>query len=398
MERIKIIEATNELGLGGTEYVIQLYSKYLNKNHFEPLVVGLYAGGERVRLIEALGVPVIILNGDLHQFGALLKETDVLHWHGAGMIELQVLNTIKQSKPKVVIQTNIFGLYYHSPLYDVIDYDLYVSKMILIRRMMEDRYLTITFPEKRKVLYNPVDTEEILKLKPAADLVQHFKKDQQLEDNFIIGRIGRADNNKFDLITLDGFAEFARHVPKVKFSLVGSTPEIIAHAAHLGITDKLITFPNTPDLKQLMMYYSLIDVYLAASTMGESFGMVIAEAMTAGIPVVTINSPDRDNAQIELVDNRKTGFVVNRDPFEIASALSYLYHHQNLRDTYGNAGRLKVIKEYNAEHIVGSLENLIFNHFQLPIKNQLGTLLKDFSLPMVHEYMQRCSDVWVAEE
>ncbi|MBB5637802.1 glycosyltransferase involved in cell wall biosynthesis [Pedobacter cryoconitis] len=397
MKKIKIIEAGNELGLGGTEYTIQLISKFLNKENFEVTVLGIKEGGARVKLIQDLGINVVVLNGDLTRFAALLQGADVFHWHGDGSLNPAVFNIVKANKPKLVLMTNVFGLYDHSEFYDLIDYDLFISKMILVRRMYADRYLKDNFASKRKVLPYPVDVKHINSFLPSVNQVKAFKRKNNLQDFFIVGRIGRVDNAKFDLITLDGFAEFAKKVSNARFLLVGATTEILLHAKSLDISDKLIVFDTTPDLDKLMWYYGAIDVFLAASKIGESFGMVIAEAMAAGVPVVTISTPDRDNAQIELVDNGQTGFVVERNKNKIANVLAFLYEDEKIREILGESAKRKVAKDYRADKIVRSLELLIYNHLNIPIEPREKSLILDYSQGMVNDYINRCSDLWEPE-
>jgi hypothetical protein len=233
-KKIKILEASNTLGLGGTEYTLQLYCKYLNKNLFDVRAVGVYDGGPREELIEKLGVEVFNLNGDLNLFTDHLIKTDVLHWHGSGIINLEILEILKRYKPKLVIQTNVFGFYDNTQFYNLIDYDLYVSKMILLRRMDLDKKLSEKFILKRKVLHNPVDIDYIRDETPTPKEISNFKFSNKLKNKFIIGRIGRADDSKFDLITLDSFALFAKNKENVLFFLVGQTPKIIKHAKKLN--------------------------------------------------------------------------------------------------------------------------------------------------------------------
>ena len=397
MKKIKIIEAGNELGLGGTEYTIQLISKYLNKDNFEVTVVGVKEGGARVKLIQELGINVVVLNGDLNKLARLLQETDVFHWHGDGSLNPELFAVVKANKPKLVLMTNIFGLYNHSGFYDIVDYDLFVSKMILVRRMLTDRDLEDDFASKRRALSNPVDVNHINSLLPTNSELKAFKKQNNLQNSFIVGRVGYSDNAKFDLITLDGFAEFAKKVAHAKFLLVGATSEILEYAKALNILDKLIVFDTTLDLKQLLMYYSAIDIFLAASKIGESFGMFIAEAMTVGIPVVTINTPGQDNAQIELVDNGQTGFVVSRDKEKIADVLFFLYEDEKIREILSESAKRKVSKEYKADKIVKSLENLICSHLYSAIDINSKSLVKNYTQETVNDYINRCSDLWEPE-
>lgn len=393
MNKIRIIEAVNQLGLGGTEYAVQLFSKFLDKDRFEVTVIGLLNGGERVRLIENLGIKVILLNGDLIKLGQLLQETDVFHWHGNGSLDPELFQVIKANKPKIVIQTNVFGQFDNSPFYDVIDYDLYISKMILVRRMKLDNKLQNNYASKRKVLPYPVDTDHINSLLPAEAEVNSFKKANNLQDKFIAGRIGRSDDHKFDLMTLDGFAEFAKKNEAARFLLLGSTPKISAHAASLGISDKIITLSTTSDLRQLLVYYKAMDVFLAASSIGESFGMVLAEAMTCGTPVVTISTEKRDNAQIEVIDNDLTGFVVKRDRKKIAAALTQLYQYPQERLKLSTASKQKISKDYKADKIVRSLEDLIYKHLGIPLSEDEKTLVVDYSKTLVNDYIKRCIDL-----
>ncbi|WP_442587816.1 glycosyltransferase family 4 protein [Pedobacter sp. AW31-3R] len=407
MDKIRVVEAGNELDLGGTEYVIQLFSKFFNKDYFEVIVVGVYSGGQREKLIRDLGIPVFILNGDMNSLAQILIKTDVFHWHGSGLIDKAVFNVVKAYRPKLVIQTNIFGLYDYSPLYNLIDYDLYVSKMILIRRVYLDHLIPEhLFLSKRKVLSNPVDVDHILELLPTDEEVCIFRKINHLEDQFIVGRIGRADNRKFDLITLDAFAEFAHENDKAIFLLVGATDEILAYASSLGITDKIVVLEMTTDLKEIVMYYSVMDIFLAASKIGESFGLVIAEAMTIGVPVITICTDDRDNAQVELVDNNITGCVVERSIKKIAGAISDLYNDPDMRKRMAVRSREKVVLEYKADRIVRSLEVLILNHFGFPLPagynnalslNPTDYLIEDYSINMITDYIHRCQNLWTNE-
>ena len=398
LNKIRILEAVNQLGLGGTEYALQLYSKFLNKDIFEVTVVGLLNGGERVELIQNEGIEVILLEGDFNKLIPLLQNTDVVHWHGSGNCsgDADFFEILKLYKPPLVIQTNVFGAFDNSPYYDLIDYDLYISKMILIRRMSQDKNLKNQFTDKRKVLPYPVDTDLIHSLKPSEEQIDEFRRENRLDSYFVAGRIGRPDNNKFDLITLDAFSEFAKKVANTKFLLVGATAEMKAHADNLGITSKLLIIENTNDLKKLLLYYKAMDVFIAASNIGESFGMVIAEAMTLGTPVVTITTEDRDNAQIELVDNQVSGLVTKRNKKDIAAAVKYLYSNHSARDRISASSKVKIETHYKAQTVVKNLEHLILKHLNRSSASVevRQIVLESFSKKMVTDYRRRCLNIF----
>jgi glycosyltransferase involved in cell wall biosynthesis len=391
-DRIKIIECANQLGLGGTEYALQLYCKYFDKEKFEVIVIGLLNGGPRAELIKQMGIKVEILNGDLERFKEHLTNADVLHWHGAGDINKELFEIIAQNKPKLFLQTNVFGYYTKTPLYNLIDFDLFISKMILVRRMAIDG---VKYEHKRKVLPYPVDVDFLnsADMLANADEVVDFKVKNNIQNNFIVGRIGRADDHKFDLITLEGFKEYTKINPMAKFLLVGATQNMISYARKLGINDKLLVFENTSDLKTLLLYYKAMNVFLAASNIGESFGMVMAEAMAVGTPVVTISTPNKDNAQVEVVDNMITGIVVPRLKGHIAAALNEIATNKELASDFSEQSKQKIYNSYKAQNIVNSIEQLILKHFNQ--SNRLkDSLIVDWNVSLKDEYDLRCKNVY----
>src|SRR5207249_1697202 len=74
-------------------------------------------------------------------------------------------------------------------------------------------------------------------------------------------------------------------------------------------------------------------------TVQEGFGLVFAEAMAAGLPVVAC----RVAAVPEVVEDRRTGFLVNpRSPDELAMAMETLLMNEGLAKDFGAAGARRV--------------------------------------------------------
>jgi glycosyltransferase involved in cell wall biosynthesis len=396
-EKLKIIEVANELGLGGTEYAMQLYTKYLDKNIFDVTVVGIYKGGARLKAFEELCVKVEILNGNFDRLTEILKTTDVVHWHGSGSIKdsIAFFERIKETKPPLVLQTNVFGLYDSHPWYkDLIDHDLYISKMILVRRMHEDKARGNAFVNKRSVLPYPVDIDYLHTIAPAKSEVEQFKVKHGLNGRFVVGRLGRAADLKFDLITFDGFKELLKKQPKAKFLINGVTPKMAEYIKNIGIEDSVVQLHNTADLKELLLFYSAMNVFLACSGIGESFGMVMAEAMSMGVPVVTISTPERDNAQIEVVENGLTGFVVPRLKKNIGDALFKISNDTELQKRFSVESVKKIRNSYNAVNIVTSLQELILSHFNMQNNSKANSLLLNWSDKILNDYKKRLANTY----
>ncbi len=84
----------------------------------------------------------------------------------------------------------------------------------------------------------------------------------------------------------------------------------LADKLHANVRSRVIELPVTDSDAELRRYYGLMDVFVHVSEKGESFGMVLCEAMLCGLPVITMSTPLRDNSQVEVVPNRRAGILV----------------------------------------------------------------------------------------
>ena len=81
------------------------------------------------------------------------------------------------------------------------------------------------------------------------------------------------------------------------FVIIGKTNKTISN-------NKVFHVPNVSNVKELVYYYNLADVFLNLS-LEETFGLVTAEALACGTPVVALDS----TATSELITKR-TGFLL----------------------------------------------------------------------------------------
>lgn len=395
--KIRIIEAADQLGIGGTELALENFCRNLDKSRFAITVAGFREGGVREEILRHLGFEVIIANADAEIWRNLLQNADVLHWHGCGILAADVFEPIRQAKPALVIQTNVFGLADESAYYDLVDLDLYISEMCLVRRAWGYNGNFDRMKHKCSVLYYPVDLDRLEKNMPSAREVAACRKELGLGHAPTVGRTGRSVD-KIHPVSFHMMRRLIRWIPEVKFLLVGYTEAMQELAAKLGIQDHFVWVEPTADLKTLLTYYRSMDVYLGTSIMGESFGMSIAEAMTCRLPVVAVSTPHADNAQIELVDNRKTGLVVEAYPRLVALACQELLLNDQRRQEMGEAGFRKV-RTFSADLITRALENIILQKMgrvnQGSIKNPTDDLLPArWDRQMEAEYRRRLADVY----
>ena len=127
----------------------------------------------------------------------------------------------------------------------------------------------------------------------------------------VIGRVGEPFEGKWHPYLIAVFRRVAIEREDAFLLLVGAPASITTAVEDLEppIRARCRLVSPTPEDRQLRSYYSVMDVFLHIAAIGESFGMVLAEAMLCGTPVVTLATPYGDNAQCEIVEHPDSGFV-----------------------------------------------------------------------------------------
>lgn len=141
-----------------------------------------------------------------------------------------------------------------------------------------------------------------------------------------ISRLSREKNIDFMLDAVNGLVQRS----KVRFRLV-----IVGHGADLerltdriramGLQDRVLLTGAVPP-EEIPLYCRLGDVFVFASR-SETQGMVILEAMAAGMPVVAVRSSGID----EIVQNGFNGYKTRQDTDQWSARIEELLSDQELR-------------------------------------------------------------------
>jgi 1,2-diacylglycerol 3-alpha-glucosyltransferase len=108
---------------------------------------------------------------------------------------------------------------------------------------------------------------------------------------FVVGHVGRLAPEKNLGYLAEAVARFLKEKPGAKFLLVGDGPSVEPLKATLakhGVQDRLILAGKLTG-RALHEAYRAMDVF-AFTSKSETQGMVLAEAMAAGLPVVALNA------------------------------------------------------------------------------------------------------------
>jgi glycosyltransferase involved in cell wall biosynthesis len=135
---------------------------------------------------------------------------------------------------------------------------------------------------------------------------------------------------------LQAAAILKARIPDARVRIVGEGPEsarLRALHAALGLGET-VTFLGDVSRQALAVEYVGAACF-CLPTVQEGFGIVFAEAMAAGLPVIAC----RAAAVPEVVEDRQTGLLVNpRSPEELAMAMETVLRNDGLRAALGAAG------------------------------------------------------------
>jgi len=148
---------------------------------------------------------------------------------------------------------------------------------------------------------------------------------------------------------------------QVTLKIIGSGPRLEQYkiiARDLGI-EKNVKFPGSIKHDELPKYYSEADLFVFPSRR-ESFGLVLAEAMAAGLPVVSTKA----GAIPEVVKDGDTGILAPpNNPQKLADAVNSLLDNPERMRRMGMKGKERVKKYFTwnkvAERVLRYYEEIL---------------------------------------
>ncbi|SUJ43641.1 putative capsular polysaccharide biosynthesis protein [Staphylococcus aureus] len=180
-----------------------------------------------------------------------------------------------------------------------------------------------------------------------------------LNDNFVIGYVGRIVKDKGIHELIQSFKIIVSKGYNVKLLVIGSleTENSIDESDYLFLTQN----PNVVLIKHVsdpISFYNNMNVFVFP-THREGFGNVSIEAQALEVPVITTNV----TGAIDTVVNGETGFIVEKGDFKaIAEKIEKLINDESLRETIGHNGRKRVENKFSSQIIWEELESM-YNTF-----------------------------------
>lgn len=157
-----------------------------------------------------------------------------------------------------------------------------------------------------------------------------------------IGFAGRlADPRKNPLLLFAALAEVRKRRGDVMLAVTGeASPALHRMAVEAGVGDA-VAFVGVLDRLELRRFYQGLDV-LVIPSLREGFGIVGAEAMACGVPVVST----RCGGPLDYLDHRVNGLLCGFEPGDVADAILEIIGDRALRDSMSEAARRRIVRDF----------------------------------------------------
>lgn len=357
--KIGIITQSFTQDSGVAEHVFHTSRELINLGH-EPTVITAHFPGEDddkglrvIRVGQDLSLPI---NGTFanvtvgYKLGEKLKKIfnkekfDILHVH-CPLDPIMPLWAIKVAEIPVV---GTFHTFMRNNLaYGVIgeSFEPYINKLsgrIAVSQAALD-YTSKYFPGDYRIIPNGVDLE---RFNPQAEPIKKFA-----DDTFNLLFVGRLDPRKGLKYLLQAFAIVYGHETKVRLIVVGKglLSEYYKIFLLKDLEDKVF-FEGYVSCEKIPHYYATADIFCSPATHGESFGIVLLEAMASGKPIVASR-----NEGYQAVVSAKEGILVEpKNVVQLAKAIIGLMDNKKKRLQMGLAGRKKA-ENYSWKNVTKQL-------------------------------------------
>lgn len=341
---------------GGVQvHVRQLAHRLQNRGH-DVLILAPARSAPRESFVVAVGRPVRVpYNGSIAPIcpwpssarrvarGLDKFRPDVVHVHeplvpGTGMFatrkrEEPVVATFHAYADRAIMLSLMAPLL--RPVWRRLSARIAVSKAaasFVARRFHGDRV---------RVIPNGVETEEFARAEPA-----------RLPQGRKVLFVNRLDPRKGFATMVDAFRRLATTHQDLVLVVAGDGPDRGAlRRLSPPLRGRVIMLGNVPH-DRLPSFHAACDVFCAPATGRESFGIVLIEALAAGLPVVASDIPGYREVVRDGVDGLLTPA---RDAQAVAAAVARILEDAELSKRLSEAG-LETANRYSWDTVAGEIE------------------------------------------
>jgi glycosyltransferase involved in cell wall biosynthesis len=197
---------------------------------------------------------------------------------------------------------------------------------------------------KLKQIYYAVNVEKFENAKPAQDL--------KFPGELVIGTVARLMPQKSLPTLLGAFSQFQKQQAS-RLIIVGTgdlEESLKALAAKLGISEKVTWTGKRADIPEVMKAFDIF----ALTSIYEGFGLVLLEAMAAGVPVVASNV----SAIPEVLDQGRCGLLFPVQDEKALLECFFKLQSEGFRKDLSEKGRSRVRSAFSRDEMANQTEKV----------------------------------------
>ena len=194
-----------------------------------------------------------------------------------------------------------------------------------------------------------------------AELADHARNTEHVDTTFIgpreyflyVGRLA-AEKNVDGLI--HAYAAYRLQCGDAALVIVGegALGDELREMARVSPWNRDIHFTGQKTAREIALYYAFARCFVLPSTR-EPWGLVVNEAMAAGLPVIV---SDRCGCAEDLVHDGENGFVVSPTPRRLCDAMLQIDRRAGELEAMSRRSR-EIIAEYSPEHWAAEVARIV---------------------------------------
>lgn len=203
------------------------------------------------------------------------------------------------------------------------------------------------FPGDYEIIPAGVDTEVFS--------FSAVKRTDLAETPFRVLFLGRLDERKGVMVMIRAFRKFLSVHPDSRLVIAGKGPldaDAKALSRELGMEDR-VEFKGFIPFGEIPSYYRSADVYVSPALGGESFGIVLLEAMAAGTPVIA----SRIHGYSQVITDTENGLLFETgDEDDLVRKMLSIRDNASVRDRCVKNG-FALAEKYSWENVARRIES-----------------------------------------
>ncbi|GFP42455.1 1,2-diacylglycerol 3-alpha-glucosyltransferase [Candidatus Hakubella thermalkaliphila] len=201
-----------------------------------------------------------------------------------------------------------------------------------------------------EVLPTGVDLHEFESLLPGEEEEAQEKKNKDIRLIYV-GRVAKEKNIEFLFDVMD---KVRSRVPRVVLRVVGGGPELphLKRVCQESELADIVSFSGFVDRKGVVKELRQSDIFVFSS-LTETQGLAILEAMATGLPVVAVDAMGAS----QLIEHGREGFLTGLDVDQFVDHVLKLIRNPSLRQEMGRLARDKATAN-SLTHVTGRLLDL----------------------------------------